>query len=136
MNEVGELAGLVARQEQPRATHEEDLRPADARRVQLVVHDDRARALERDGSAVLTEPLRRAAVGLTQGASERDLDARGEVVVVLLPRELGYLAGDLLRGPGRRRLEQEIEPALRAEGRAGLGLVDQDHVGPACSDVE
>src|SRR5882762_9637826 len=43
MDEVGELAGLVTWEEQPCAAHEEDLRATNARRVQLVVHDNRTR---------------------------------------------------------------------------------------------
>ena len=45
MDEVRQLAGLVTRQEQTRASHKKHLRTTDARRVQLVVHDNGARTL-------------------------------------------------------------------------------------------
>ena len=98
MNEVGELARLVAGEEEPRAANEEDLCGADARRVQLVVHDDRASAMERDAPPVIPKPLRRAAVRLAQRFAQRDLDPGREVVVVLLAREIRDLLGDVGAG--------------------------------------
>jgi hypothetical protein len=76
MDEVGELPGLIAGEEESGTAHEEDLRAADPRGVELVVDDHGARALQRDGAAVLAEALRRAPVRLTECPPQRDLDTR------------------------------------------------------------
>src|SRR3954471_12194901 len=105
MHEVGELAGLVARKEEPRATHEEDLGSSDARAVDLVVHHDGACKMKRDAPALILELLRGTPIGLAQRAAERHLDARGEIVVVLGLRELGALPRDRECGASRSRAD-------------------------------
>ena len=138
MNEVRELPGLVAREKEPRAPHEEHLRRADARSVDLVVHDDRAGDVEADPRAAFLQLLIGAPIRLPQRASQAHLDAAGEVVVVLLLRKVGDLARDLHAGRGRSRardLAQQIEPSLRAQLRAGLGLADDDDLGLARSHI-
>ncbi|OLD51758.1 MAG: hypothetical protein AUI58_06100 [Chloroflexi bacterium 13_1_40CM_2_70_6] len=130
VDEVRELPGLVAGEEEARTPYEEDPGSADSRGVQLVVHDDRARAVERHAPALIAKTLRRAAVRLPQGAAQRDLDARRKVVVVLLAREVGDLARERSRGRGHRRdLAEEIEPALRAECRPERRLTHDRDVG-------
>ena len=64
MDEVRELSGLVPGQEEPRAPHKEDLRGADACRVELVVHYDGAGAVQRDAPVLIAKALRGAAVRL------------------------------------------------------------------------
>src|SRR5207253_1569575 len=64
VHEVRKLAGLFARQEQSRAPNEKDLSGTDPRGVQLVVDHHRARAMKRDPTALVTQPLRRATVRL------------------------------------------------------------------------
>ena len=115
MYEVGELARFVAREEEASASHEKDLRCADPRRVELVVHDDRARAVECDTSALIAKALCGPAIRLPQRFAERDLDPRGEVVVVLLTSEVGDLLRDVAAGITvlPRDLAQEVEAPLR-----------------------
>ena len=132
MHEVRELARLIAGEEQPRPAHEKDVRRADPGRVELGVDDDRAGAMERDTAALVAEALRRAPVRLTEGAAKRDLDARGEVVVVLLLREIGDLASDIrarVRALLPCDLAKEVETALRAERRPKRRLAREDDVG-------
>ena len=132
MHEVGELARLVAGQEEPRAPDKEDLRFADPRGIELVVHDDGAGAVEDEPAALVPETLRGAAVRLAEGLAQRNLDARGEVVVVLLLREIGDLASDIrarVRALLPCDLAKEVETALRAERRPKRRLAREDDVG-------
>ena len=135
VHEVSELAGLVPREEESRAPHQEHLRRADARAVDLVVHHDGARHMQPVRRALLLHALRRSAIRQAQSAAERHLDATGEVVEVLLLREVGHLARDRHAGPGCAHLTEQIEAALRAEGRADVGLVYDNDVRLACSDI-
>src|SRR2546425_9010042 len=137
MHEVRELAGFVAREEESRTPHEKNLRRADAGRVQLVVHDDRARAMKRDAPALIAEALRGPTVRLAQRLAEGDLDPGGKVVVILLTSEVGDLFGDVAAGVAviARDLAQEVEPPLRPERRAEGRLARDDHVGRAGSQL-
>ena len=111
MDEVRELTRLIAWEEQSRASHQKHLRRADSRRVQLVVHDHRARAVECDASALIAKALRGPTIRLPERLSQRDLDPRGEVVVVLLTSEVGDLPGDVRAGVPllARDLAQKVE---------------------------
>jgi hypothetical protein len=137
VHEVRELARLVAGKEQSSTPNEEDLRRADPRRVKLVVHHDGARAMQGDASALIFEALRGAAIRLPERLAQRDLDPGGEVVVVLLPREVGDLLRDLAAGVPllTRDLDQEIEAALGPQSRAQGGFARDDDVGRAGSDL-
>src|SRR6266568_3950865 len=137
MYEVGELARFVAGKEQARASHEKDLRCADPRRVELIVHDDRARAVERDTSALIAKALCGAAIRLPQRLAKRDLDPRGEVVVVLLASEVGDLLRDVSAGVSLQTcdLAQEVEASLRPQRRAERGFGRDDHVGRTRSEL-
>ena len=115
VDEVGELVRIVAREEQPRTPNEEDLGLADARRVELVVHQDGAGRVEGHAPVLVAQAVRRAAVRVTEGLADGDLDPCGQVVLVLLSHEIRDLARDVRAGlPGRHDLAEEIEPALRA----------------------
>src|SRR6266550_4698584 len=132
MNEVRELAGLVTRKEEARAANEEDLCGADARRVELVVHDDRAGAVECDPTALIAKPLRGAAVGLAERLAQRDFDPRGEVVVVLLARQVRDLLGDVSTRIGAvltGHLAEKVEAAFRTKRGAERRLAHEDDVG-------
>src|SRR6266704_162252 len=115
MHEVRELARFVTGKEEPSAPHEKDLRRADPRCVELVVHDYGARAMKRDASALIAKALCGAAIRLPQRLAQRDLDSRGEVVVVLLAREFGDLLRDVSAGVSLQAhdLAQEVEAPLR-----------------------
>ena len=134
MHEVRELAGLVAGKEQARAAHKEDLRRADVRAVDLVVHDDGACEVQRDIGPLLLQALLCSSIGLTECATERDGDAGGQVVEVLLLREVRDLARDRDAGrerPRTRDLAEQIEASLCPQQRTGLRLVREDDVGLA-----
>src|SRR5206468_2307594 len=137
MHEVRELTGFVARKEEPRAPHEKDLRGADPGRVELVVHDDRAGAMERDSPALIAQALRRPAIRLPQRLAERDLDPGGEVIVVLLTSEVGDLFRDVAAGGAvlARDLAQEVEASLRPERRAQGRFARDDHVRRAGAEL-
>src|SRR5205823_1606033 len=125
------LAGLFARQEQSRAPNEKDLGGTDPRGVQLVVDHHRARAMKRDPTALVTQPLRRATVRLPQGFAQRDFDASREVVVVLLAREIGRGIRPVLA----RDLAEEIKTPLRAQRRTQGRLAGEDDVGSPGANV-
>ena len=55
LDEVREIARLLARKEEAGAAHEEDLRPADPHGVQLVVHDHDAGQVEGERAASVAE---------------------------------------------------------------------------------
>ena len=138
VHEVRKLAGLFARQEQSRAPNEKDLSGTDPRGVQLVVDHHRARAMKRDPTALVTQPLRRATVRLPQGFAQRDFDASREVVVVLLPREICDLAREIGRGIRpvlARDLAEEIKTPLRAQRRTQGRLAGEDDVGSPGANV-
>src|SRR5438067_581378 len=83
-------------------------------------------------AALVPETLRSAAVRLAEGLAQRNLDARGEVVVVLLLREIGDLASDIrarVRALLPCDLAKEVETALRAERRPKRRLAREDDVG-------
>ena len=62
MDEIRELVRVVAREEQPRAAHEEDLGLADVRRVQLVVHDHGARGVQGDATVLVAKAVGRSPI--------------------------------------------------------------------------
>ena len=129
MDEVRELAWVVAGKEQAGPPHQEDLGGADTRRVERVIHDDRGGALERDPAVLIAELRGREAIRVAERLSQRDLDPRRQVVVVLVAHELGDLACDLRARPaGRDHLTEEVEAPFRAERRTHLGLAHEDRV--------
>jgi len=130
MDEIRELSRFVAGQKESRAPYEEDLRGADPRRVELVVHDHRAGAVKRHASALVTEALSGPTIRLPQRLAERHLDPRRKVVVVLLASEVGHFLRDIAaRAPVLPRdLTQEVEAPFRPERRAKGGFARDDHV--------
>lgn len=130
VHEVRELAGLDPRQEQPGMTDEEHLARADPCGVGLAPHHHGARAVQERCSTHLLEPLGRTAIGVPQRLAQRHLDPGGEVVVVLIPRQLRELARERHRArTAGGCLAQDVEASFGPERRPDLGLVHEDDVG-------